>query len=94
MRGLSVWPGPSTLRETTSRPLLPGLSPSSRQDHRSGNHLRDEATELLVKDMAHMSLTGRKWARQLITGVLDEAVKAGKLPKHHLADIPLADKLR
>jgi hypothetical protein len=42
--------------------------------------------------MKHLSYTPRQVTLMIITGTLDEAVKAGKLARHHLQDIELADK--
>lgn len=52
---------------------------------------RDRVTDLLVLDMAHLSGVVRRSARTLITGVVKEAVKAGKLATHNLDDIKLSD---
>jgi integrase len=52
---------------------------------------RDRAADLLAKDMGHLSITRRRQARTIITGTLDEAVKAGKLTKHNLSDIDIKD---
>jgi hypothetical protein len=40
---------------------------------------RDRVTDLLVIEMTHLSVTPRRRARTLITGTIDEAVKAGRL---------------
>ena len=52
---------------------------------------RDAVTDLLVTKMAGLSYTPRKTARLIITGVLDEAVKAGKLQSHRCADIEIVN---
>lgn len=52
---------------------------------------RDAVTGLLVEKMAGMSYTVRKEARLIITGVLDEAVRAGKLASHRCAGIQVAN---
>jgi hypothetical protein len=52
---------------------------------------RDGVLDLLTVSMKDLSLTMRQHARQIIVGTCDEAVKAGKLGKHNLADIKLAD---
>ena len=39
----------------------------------------DWVADLLAKDMGHLSITRQRQARTIITGTLDEAVKAGKL---------------
>jgi Phage integrase family len=55
---------------------------------------RDGVTELLSMTMKHLSNSPRQQARLLIVGTCDEAVKAGRLPRHNLADIGLALKHR
>ena len=40
----------------------------------------------------HLSITRRRQARTVITGTLDEAVKAGKLARHNLHDIDVKDE--
>lgn len=52
---------------------------------------RDRVADLLAKDMGHLSITRRRQARTIITGTIDEAVRAGKLTKHNLADIDIKD---
>jgi integrase len=52
---------------------------------------RDGVTDLLAKDMGHLSITRRRQARTIITGTIAEAVKAGKLTKHNLSDIEIKD---
>jgi len=52
---------------------------------------RDRVTDLLVRDMGHLSVTRCRQARTIITGTIEEAVKAGKLAKHNLHDIELQD---
>ena len=52
---------------------------------------RDGVADLLAKDMGHLCITRRRQARTIITGTLDEAVKAGKLTKHNLSDIEIKD---
>jgi integrase len=52
---------------------------------------RDGVTELLTVTMKHLSNSPRQQTRMLIVGTCDEAVKAGRLGRHHLADIGLAD---
>ncbi len=52
---------------------------------------RDRVADLLAKDMGHLSITRRRQARTIITGTLNEAVKAGKLTKHNLSDIEIKD---
>jgi hypothetical protein len=42
--------------------------------------------------MGHLSITRRRQARTVITGTLDEAVKAGKLARHNLHDIDVKDE--
>jgi hypothetical protein len=53
---------------------------------------REQATDLLAKDMGHLSVTRRRQARTIITGTIDEAVKAGKLAKHNLHGIDVKDE--
>jgi hypothetical protein len=55
---------------------------------------RDRVTDLLAKDMGHLSITRRRQARTIITSVMDEAVRAGRLAKHNLHDVRLADNGR
>jgi Phage integrase family len=52
---------------------------------------RDGVMELLAVKMKHLSNTPRQQARYVIVGTLDEAVKAGKLTRHRLDGIELAD---
>ena len=52
---------------------------------------RDRVADLLAKDMGHLSITRRRQARTIITGTINEAVKAGKLTKHNLSDIDIKD---
>jgi hypothetical protein len=52
---------------------------------------RDGVTELLTTTMKHLSNSPRQQTRLLIVGTCDEAVKAGRLARHNLADIELAD---
>ena len=52
---------------------------------------RDGVLDLLTVTMRDLSLTLRQQVRQVIVGTCDEAVKAGKIGKHNLADIRLAD---
>ena len=53
---------------------------------------RDGVTEHLTVTMKHLSNTPRQQARLVIVGTCDEAVKAGRLARHNLADITLADR--
>jgi integrase len=55
---------------------------------------RDGVTDLLVVEMKHLSNTPRQQARHVIVGTVEEAVKAGKLGKHRLDGIELADNGR
>jgi integrase len=55
---------------------------------------RDRVADLLAKDMAHLHVSRRKVARLLITGVLDEAVKGGKLARHFVGGISVGDNER
>ena len=52
---------------------------------------RDRVADLLAKDMGHLSITRRRQARTIITGTMNEAVRAGKLTKHNLSDIDIKD---
>ena len=52
---------------------------------------RDGVADLLAKNMGHLSITRRRQARTIITGTLDEAVKAGKLTRHNLSGIEIKD---
>jgi integrase len=52
---------------------------------------RDRVADLLVRDMGHLSITKRRQARTIITGTINEAVKAGKLAKHNLHGIEIQD---
>jgi site-specific recombinase XerC len=52
---------------------------------------RDAALNLLTVKMKELSLSVRTITRLLLTGTLDEAVRAGKIAKHRLAGIELAD---
>jgi integrase len=52
---------------------------------------RDAVIDLLTGRMGHLSYTRRGYGRMIIVGTLDEAVKAGKLARHRLADIELYD---
>jgi integrase len=55
---------------------------------------RDRVTELLNKKMGHLNITHRKRARTIITGTVEEAVKAGKIGRHYLHGIDLYDNGR
>ena len=55
---------------------------------------RDGVMELLAVTMKHLSNTSRQQARYVIVSTADEAVKAGKLSKHRLDGIELADNGR
>jgi hypothetical protein len=52
---------------------------------------RDGVTELLTMTMNLLSNSPRQQVRFLIVGTCDEAVKAGRLARHSLADIGLAN---
>ena len=52
---------------------------------------RDGVMDLLAVKMKHLSNTPRQQARYVIVGTVDEAVKAGKLSRHRLDGIELAD---
>lgn len=51
---------------------------------------RDAVADLLNVTMLHLSTERRGMAQAIITGVLDDAVKSGKLPAHRCAGIRLA----
>jgi hypothetical protein len=53
---------------------------------------RERVTDLLVRDMGELSITRRRQARTIITGTIEEAVKAGKLAKHNLHGIDVKDE--
>lgn len=55
---------------------------------------RDDVTDLLAVRMKKLSGTRRQSARALITGVLDEAVRAGKIPMHRCGGIAISDNGR
>lgn len=52
---------------------------------------REAVSHLLTGAMAHLSHTRRTKALYIVTSVLDEAVKSGKIPNHRIAGIELAD---
>ena len=52
---------------------------------------RDGVLDLLTVTMKELSISVRRNVRMVITGTCDEAVKAGKIREHRLADIELAD---
>src|SRR5690349_2249330 len=52
---------------------------------------RDGVIDLLAVKMKHLSNTPRQHARYVIVATLDEAVKAGRLSRHRLDGIELAD---
>jgi integrase len=52
---------------------------------------RDDVMDLLTVRLGEGSLSRRKIARALITGVLDEGVRAGKVTMHRCDGIALAD---
>ena len=47
---------------------------------------------LLTVTMGYLSYSRRKAARTIITGVMDEAVIAGKIPAHRLGRIELVNQ--
>lgn len=53
---------------------------------------RDRVADILAVRMKELSISRRRAARRIITGVLDEAVRAGKLASHRCGDIPLAGR--
>ena len=50
---------------------------------------RDRVADLLAVDMAHLSVARRKAARRLVTGVLGEAVTAGKITRHRAGGLKI-----
>jgi integrase len=54
----------------------------------------DTAEKLITVKMAHLSPVRRRTARLLVTGVLDKAVKTGKIALHRVTDIEIADNGR
>ena len=52
---------------------------------------RDGVLDLLTVTKKELSISVRRNARMVITGTCDEAVKAGKIREHRLADIELSD---
>ena len=52
---------------------------------------RDGVLDLLTVTMKDLSISVRRNARMIVTGTCDEAVKAGKIRGHRLADMELAD---
>ena len=52
---------------------------------------RDGVLDLLTVTMKDLSISVRRNARMIVTGTCDEAVKAGKIRDHRLADMELAD---
>lgn len=63
--------------------------------HRSNTAVaqdRDAVSRLLTSGpLGLLSISKRRAARRIILGVLDEAVKAGKIARHRCGDIELAD---
>jgi integrase len=57
----------------------------------SAGQARDDLIDLLTVRMGGLSKSRRELARGLVTGVLDEAVRAGKIPSHRCAGIAVAD---
>jgi integrase len=57
----------------------------------SAAQARDDLIDLLTVRMGGLSKSRRELARGLVTGVLDEAVRAGKIPSHRCAGIVVAD---
>jgi len=55
---------------------------------------RDGVMDLLAVTMKHLSNTPRQQARHVIVGTVEEAVKAGRLARHRLDGIELADSGR
>lgn len=81
-----------TYRETWVKHLAPALA------HRTLSQVsqdRDGVARLLTSgepgSLGTLSISPRRAARMIITGTLDEAVKAGKIARHRCAGIELAD---
>jgi integrase len=55
---------------------------------------RDGVMNLLAVTMKHLSNAPRQQARYVVVGTIDEAVRAGKLGRHRLGGIELADNGR
>ena len=55
---------------------------------------RDGVMNLLAVTMKHLSNAPRQQARYVVVGTIDEAVRAGKLSRHRLDEIELADNGR
>lgn len=55
---------------------------------------REDVSQLLTGPMAHLSHSRRRQALYIVTSVLDEAVKAGKISSHRIGGIELADNGR
>ncbi len=55
---------------------------------------RDGVADLLAVTMKNLSNTPRQQARYVVVGTVDEAVKAGRLARHRLDGIELADSGR
>jgi integrase len=79
-----------TYREVYRRHIAPALA------HRTLAQVaadRDAVARLLTSgepgSLGTLSISPRRAARMIITGTLDEAVRAGKLPRHRCADIEL-----
>jgi integrase len=76
-----------TYRQAASKHVLPAIG---GMQLRQVAQDRDAVTDLLNVTMAGLSMSSRTRAYSVITGVLDEAVAAGRLPQHRLGGIRLA----
>jgi integrase len=76
-----------TYRQIATKHVLPAVGGMQlRQLAQDG----DTVTDLLNVTMSDLSMSSRNRAYTVITGVLDEAVNAGRLPRHRLTGIRLA----
>lgn len=78
----------NTYRSVLSAHVLPAIG--SRSLANLAND-REAVAQLLTVTMAHLSYSRRKSARLIITGVMAEAVTAGKIAAHRLGGIDLAN---
>jgi Phage integrase family len=79
----------ATYTEVWSKHVAPALA------HRTLGQVaqdRDGVARLLTRGpLGGLSISPRRAARMIITGTLDEAVKAGKIARHRCGDIDLSD---
>lgn len=76
-------------RSVLSAHILPAIGSHSLASLANN---REAVAQLLTVTMAHLSYSRRKQARLIITGVMDEAVIAGKIAAHRLGGIELANR--